>query len=295
MTHQDDWRNLTVAQLHERYEQEHYAPNMGQVLGDLARRSHETRERVVFEAFRYGPGPAEDGFWARPPDAGRDIVCFIHGGAWRGSRAEDYLYPAEWLCRHGLNYVALNFGTVLDFDGRLFPMVEQVGRGLAWVMRQAHAHGAAPRVHLLGHSSGAHLAACLAMLDWSQRVPEHPDALLQVQLCSGMYDLEPVSFSGRRSYLRLEAVERHALSPLHHHFDPRVPVTIACGENESPEFLRQSAAMAGKLRATGVPVQEAIGPGLNHFEVAGTLDSPEGFWGQLLVNRLTSTGPGGAR
>ncbi len=291
----EDWRNLTVAQLHERYEQANYAANTAEVMADLAARSAQTQDRLPFEHFVYGPEANEDGYWARPAAAARDVVCFIHGGAWRGGRAEGYLDPAEWVCGQGAHYVALNFSPVLDFQGRLFPMVEQLVRGLAWVIRRAGTLAAAPRIHLLGHSSGAHLAACVAMLDWSQIVPEHPEALMQAQLCSGMYDLEPVSYSARRSYLRLEAVERHALSPIGHHFSTRVPITIAYGEHESPEFLRQSRSMAEKLRNQGVPVKEAMGAGLNHFEVAATLGSPKEFWGELLASSLNAKAIGDVR
>lgn len=290
-----DWRKLSVEQLHRCYEQEHFAANMAEVVAGFAQRSQQVRATRSFETFRYGPEHAEDGLWARPdadsatPELAGDIVCFIHGGAWRTGKAESYLYPADWVCREGMHYVALNFGNVLDFQGRLFPMVEQLTRGLTWVICNAGSYGAVPRIHLVGHSSGAHLAACLAVLDWSVLVPEHPQALRDVLLCSGIYDLEPVSYSSRRTYLQLDPVEIHALSPYRQSFDPRVPIAITYGNQESPEFIRQSKALAQKLRAAGVPVREAMAEGLNHFEICGTFDCAEGFLGRFFMEGLRSS------
>ena len=283
----DDWRQLTVEQLTERYEQENYAPNMKAVLAGFAQQSEQARQVCRFEPFRYGTEAHEDGLWSRPSTAGGDVVVFVHGGAWRRGRAEDYLYPAPWINQAGMHYVSLNFANVLECQGQIFPMVRQVAQGLGWVMANAAAYGAAPRIHLVGHSSGAHLAACVATLDWNMRVPGHPDALRSLTLCSGTYDLEPVRHSGRSQYLRRDPTEVYALSPLYLQANPKVPVCLAVGEHESPEFLRHYRTMATKLQQAGVPLRHGIMPGVNHFEIFGTFGSAQGalaqFWHHSLV------------
>lgn len=281
-----DWKQLTVAQLREQYEQERYVPNQGEVLGGMARRSREVREAITVDAFRYGIEADETGWWCPPAGQGGEIVCLIHGGAWRGGRGENYLYPAPWITAGGRHYVSLEFGSALDFQGRIQPMVDQVRRGLSHVIRQAEARGASPRVHLVGHSSGAHLAACLATLDWRVLVPEYPDALRSMLLCSGSYDLEPVSHSGRREYLRLDAAEIQTLSPLRQVFDPRRPIFLTVGEHESPEFRRHYETLRHKLSQAGVPLREWVAPGLNHFEIIQTFDADGAlgrFWQESLA------------
>lgn len=290
----DDWRQLTVEQLTERYEQGNYAPNMKAVLAGFTEQSERVRQTHAFEAFRYGTEVHEDGWWCRPPRPGGDVVVFVHGGAWRRGRAEDYLFPASWVSAAGMHYVSLNFANVLDCQGHLYPMVRQVAQGLAWVIRQAQAYGAAPRVHLVGHSSGAHLAACVTALDWDVRVPEHPGALRSVLLCSGTYDLEPVRHSGRSQYLRLDPLEVHALSPLYLQANAKLPVCLAAGEHESPEFLRHYRTMASKLQQAGVPLRHTLVPGVNHFEVFGTFGSADGALARFWQDSLQALGVTGA-
>jgi arylformamidase len=74
---------------------------------------------------------------------------------------------------------------------RMDAIVAQVRAGLAWLHRQAPAHGCDPaRLHVAGHSAGGHLAAITLVTDWAGvGLPE--DMIKGVCAISGVFDLEP--------------------------------------------------------------------------------------------------------
>jgi len=50
-----------------------------------------------------------------------------------------------------------------------------------------------------------------------------------------------------------------------------MPIVLAYGTDESPEFQRQARDFAAALTAAGKRVQLLAGEGYNHFEIAETL------------------------
>ena len=50
-----------------------------------------------------------------------------------------------------------------------------------------------------------------------------------------------------------------------------VPVIVAYGTFETPEFQRQSRDFAAAVKAAGKPVQLLVAEGYNHFEIPETL------------------------
>src|SRR6267143_280071 len=152
------------------YDQAVYAPNRDQILARLAHTSELVRRRIgTPERFSYGKTPIEglDVYRTAKPNA--PICVFVHGGAWRAGLARDYAFPAETLVRAGAHFVALDFNNVLETNGDLMPMAEQVRRGIAWVHANAGKLGGDPaRLYVCGTSSGAHLSAVAATSDWTQ-------------------------------------------------------------------------------------------------------------------------------
>jgi arylformamidase len=132
-------------------------------------------------------------------------------------------------------------------------MVEDVVTACLW------AAGRGP-LHLSGHSSGAHVAAVVAT------DPRVGPLLRSVTLLSGLYDLEPALLSARGAYVRLDAAEALALSPIHHVHRIAAPVVLAYGEGESPEFIRQSRDFAARLGIKPILLE-----GTNHFATAYAL------------------------
>ncbi len=202
--------------------------------------------------------------------AGLPVLVFVHGGAWAWSRGWQHSPLAAHWARCG--------AVCVNVDYRLYPVADavdqatDVAHALAWVSEHAASYGGDPRrVFLMGHSSGAHVAALALLL--------HPAAAAAVagaiMLC-GVFDVRAhYAFEGARSLgggavrgvewlsplapacggvARFEAV-----SPLHLVSSGGGPVRVAA----LPPFTllhaaddvvvppSQSAAFAAALRAAG--------------------------------------------
>jgi arylformamidase len=269
----------TREELDRAYDQRAWAPNADEVIARYASASAEVRARVRREAdLRYGPTADEALDWFPTATAGAPVLVFVHGGAWRGGRREQYSFPAEPLVAAGAHYVALDFASIPRM--RLPEMAAQVQRGIAWVSANARRFGADPaRLHLAGHSSGAHLAAVAALAG--------PAPVVRSALCvSGTYDLRATMLSSRSAYIELSREEEDALSPSRHAGRLSCPVTIAFGEGESPEFRRMAVEFDAALREAGRPSELVVAPGLNHFEVLETLGRPDGLLARLVLRQM---------
>lgn len=290
-----NWKSLSVAELEQRYDQGVYAANAREVISWYTEQSQLVEVGLNGQKFQYGLNASEHGYWFKPSEPGRDIVVFIHGGAWRAGGARDYLFPAPWLVTQGLNFVCLNFDNVGVHGGQLFPMLNQLIAAIAWISRNHHQFDANRRMHIASHSSGSHLAACLAALDWNNLLPDARHLIQSVLLCSGIYDLEPVVHSKRREYLQLNPLEVHALSPIRHSANQTLKYLVVRGELESPEFVRQHDQYVAKLKKQGLEPIELVGPGLNHFEILTTFADPKGLMAKGFLELIKQWMPTSSR
>ncbi len=282
------WLDLDQKELDDAYDQSVYAPNQPQVTGRYATNSEVTRSRLgAPRRFAYGPAPAEglDVFAAKRPNA--PINVFVHGGAWRGGLAKNYAFLAELFVNAGAHFVVLDFASVAELGGNLLLMAEQVRRAVAWVRRHAAEFGGdAERIHVSGHSSGAHLAGTVLLTDWKKEFDLSADTLKGALLCSGMYDLKPVRLSARSSYVKFTDAMEDALSTQRHLARIGCPVIVAHGTQETPEFQRQTRDFAAALKVAGKAVQLLVGQGYNHFEMLETLASPYGLLGRAVLEQM---------
>lgn len=283
------WRDLDQAALDAAYDQRAYAPNLQQIIGRYASNSERARQRLGHpQRFSYGASAVErlDVYATQRTRA--PIQVFIHGGAWRTSTAADYAFPAETFVRAGAHWVVPDFAWVQDVGGSLLPLAEQLRRALTWIYRNASVFdGDADRIYVSGHSSGAHLAGVLLTTDWTGAAYRLPPDLIKGGLCcSGMFDLEPVSLSARRSYVNFTDAAIASLSPQRHIDRLRAPLVLAYGSLETPEFQRQSRDFGAAVRAAGKPVEVLIGRGYNHFEILETLANPYGLLGRAALEQM---------
>jgi arylformamidase len=270
------------------YDQAVYAPNREQLIRRRASDSAAARIRIgAPERVAYGTAEVEklDIYRAAPDRA--PIFVFIHGGAWRGGRAEDCAGPAEMLGAAGVCYVVPDFSWVQDAGGNLIVLADQVRRAIAWVYRNAARLGGDPsRLHVCGHSSGGHLAAVALTTDWKREF-DLPSDLIKGGMCiSGMYDLAPVRLSKRSTYVAFDDATVEALSPLRHLDQLRAPLVIAYGTCETPEFQRQNRDFAAAVAAAGKPVRLLVGEHYNHFELPETLGNPYGLLGRAALELM---------
>jgi arylformamidase len=289
-------------ELDDAYDQLVYAPNRDQLTKRRIINSAAARKRIGEPLrFAYGPTPVEglDVFCPTPSltsaasgrgkegDAGgAPVAIFVHGGAWRSGRSSDYSFVVEPFVRAGGNFVVLDFVSVEETGGSLFPMVEQVRRAIGWVYRNAAKFGGdCHRLYLISHSSGSHLAGCAVTHDWSKDgLPR--DIIKGATLSSGMYDLKPVRLSKRSAYVKFTDAMEHELSAIRHLDRLATPLTVSYGSYETPEFQRQTRDFAAAVKAAGKPLEVLVGEAYNHFEMLETLANPYGLLGRAVLGQI---------
>lgn len=239
----------------------------------------------------YGDGEKEtlDIFPATTaPDAAgpAPVLVFIHGGYWRALDKSDFSFVAPAFNAAGAAVVVPNYA--------LCPAVTvehicvQVARAVAWVWRNAAAHGFDPsRIALAGHSAGGHLVAMALSCRWKELGADLPAQPVTGALSiSGLFDLEPIRHTPMlQSDLHLTPASVARVSPA---FFPRPKgpkLFTTVGLDESDEFLRQNKLIRDQWGPTAVPVCETV-PGTNHFSVLNTLADPASRLHELALRLL---------
>ena len=282
------WLDMDQNELDDAYNQAVYAPNRDQILKRCARNSELVRQRLgAPRRHAYGSTSIEafDVFPTKAPDA--PVSIFVHGGAWRGEVARDYAYPPEMMVNAGAHFVVLDFINVIEAQGDLMPMAQQVRRAVAWVYKNAKNFGGDPeRIYVSGHSSGGHLAGVILTTDWPKDFGLPPTVVKGGVFASGMYDLKPVRLSRRSSYINFTDAMEQALSSQRHLDKLNAPVSLVYGTLETPEFQRQTRDFAAALKAAGKPVALSVMEGYNHFEVMEQLASPYSLFGRAVLEQM---------
>ena len=283
------WLDMDQAELDAAYDQIKYAPNLPQITRRYGTNSDAARTRLgAPRRLSYGSSPIEALDIYATSKANAPIHIFIHGGAWRGGLAKDFGYPAELFVHAGAHYVVPDFINVVEANGNLMTMAEQVRRAVAWVYRNAQTFGGDPnRIYVSGHSSGGHLAGVVLTTDWRKEFDLAADLVKGGLCCSGLFDLKPVRLSFRSSYVKFTDETEQALSPQRHLDKLNTPLVLAYGSLETPEFQRQSRDFAAAVKAAGKPVQLLVGEGYNHFEIPETLASPYGVLGRAVLAQMS--------
>jgi arylformamidase len=260
------------------YKQEVYEPLMQRVSDRLASNSAAVRERLGKpQRVAYGPTAIEKLDIYRTERAKAPIFLFIHGGTWRSGSASEAGYAAEMFVKAGAHYVAIDFAAVQRVNGDLGVLTAQVRRAIAWVYQNAVRFDGDPaRLYIGGHSSGGHLCAVALATDWPAEFGLPADAVKGGLSMSGLYEMEPVRLSWRRTYIAFTDEMADAMSPQRHLDKLAAPVVVSFGTFETPEFQRQGRDFAAAVKAAGKPVELVEARNYHHNEMAETLGNPYG-------------------
>lgn len=269
------FREYTQAELDAQYDQATLVPDISEYHSQWQELSSEAHKLFKVQAdLAYGEGARErlDYFEAREP--GSPLAVFYHGGAWTRHAKELFGYPALSLIPNGFAFASVEFDLVPQV--RLETQVAQAQAAFAWLVNNAERLGHDPtRIFVMGHSSGAHLAAMVITTDWKAKLGR-PTPVAGGVLASGLYDLEPVQLSARNSYLDLTTKQAWTLSPVHRLPSAPCPLVVAWGEAELDEFRRQSRSLATAWRRKDGACNAFELPGANHFDMSLEFCDAEG-------------------
>jgi arylformamidase len=239
---------------------------------EMSRRTRAARPPLLTASYGEGPLRTLDVFAAggRGGGAGAPVHVFVHGGGWRMLTRAESSYVADGLCDAGIVVVAISYPLLPDatLDG----IAADVSASLLWVRDHAREIGGDPgRIHVSGHSAGAHLAA-MAVCDQGRGLPS--SMIRSAVLLSGNYDLEPLRLSARNRILKLDPAAVARNSPALAVPGAGTDVVIGWGERESGQYQAQGRELAEGWRRHGLACTELVLPGLNHLEVPLELGRP---------------------
>jgi arylformamidase len=281
------WLDLDQRELDDAYDQSVYAFNARNIAERQAANNAQALSAIGKpERVAYGPTEIEklDIYKTKRPNA--PTLIFIHGGAWLSGRSANFAVYAEPFIKAGANFIAVDFDSVRDTNGDLFPLVDQCRRAVAFVYRNAASFGGNPdALYLCSRSSGSHLAGCVLITEWA-KLGLPPNVLKGAVLGSGMYDLKPVRMSKRGAYVKFTDEMEQQLSAQRHIDKINTPIVLAHGTLETPEFQRQSRDFAAALGAAGKPVQLLVAKGYNHYEVGETIGHPYAVLGRAAMEMM---------
>lgn len=226
----------------------------------------------------YGPHPRQRLDVYRPastaPAGGWPVVVFFYGGSWNNGERGSYAFVGEALAARGI--------LTLVADYRLYPEVrypaflQDSAAALAWALGHAQGLGGNPqRVFVMGHSAGGYNAAMLALdARWLAPTGHAPRELAGWMGLAGPYDFLPI--------------ENPDVKPVFFHPDvpPGTQPLSHAGAGAPPSFLgaaasdrlvdpqRNSAALAARLQAAGVPVVFRRYDRVGHMTLIGAFGRP---------------------
>ena len=236
----------------------------------------------------YGPTEIEKLDLYSTDRANAPIHVFTHGGSWRYGDAASVHFLAEMFIDSGAHFISVDFTNVIETQGDLFPLVDQVRRAVAWVYENASGFGGDPnQIHVSGHSSGGHLAGVVLTTDWENDFGMPADIVKGGLCSSGMYDLYPVSLSIRSTYVNFTDDVVSALSPIRNLEKLLAPIIVSHGSLETPEYQRQAREFANTVQAHGKRATYLVGEGYNHFEILDTLGNPYGLLGRAVLQQMS--------
>lgn len=283
------YRDLDQQALDFQYDNQAQVPDPKRYLDWYDTASAAARSRVAHVSdIAYGALPDQRLDIFRPGDTAendrRPVVVFVHGGAWRHLDRARSCFAAETFTARGALFVAVGFSR-MPAAGSLDEMVMQVRTALAWLWSHIESHGGdRSRIHLIGHSSGAHLGAMVMTTDWPRLFGIPAAVVRSAVLVSGIYDLEPVRLSYRNEMLKLDRAAELRNSPCRNlPTGDAAPLLIAYGEFDTAEFKRQAQAFEAVWQRCHVNSRLVELKGLNHYECAETLVDADSALSRLAI------------
>lgn len=285
-----NWRRLGSEDLEAQFNPRMAVPDFQRHFIGWTERSAAAKARINGEYdIRYGAGKLQTLDLHRPSNdnGSAPLVLLVHGGYWRGLDKDTMTFAAEPFLAAGGVVANLNYDLCPAVS--LDTIVRQMQEALAFCAGRAAEWGAdAARLHVIGHSAGAHLAAMMAAAPWPADLPA-PPSIASLGLVSGVYDLEPVLHVSVNADIRLDDAMARRNSVMG--FPPRLngilrgPVLVAAGDAEPEGWQAQSVDFHQACRDAGTPAHLMRINGANHFDILYPLVDPAKPLGNHLLRQ----------
>ncbi len=230
----------------------------------------------------YGPSPAQQlDFYPAPGTRPHRLVLFLHGGSWTGGNQ----HPggrrlAATLNQAGYSLASVGYRLVPETD--VGGAVTDAAQAAAYLLGHADQFGLDPnRFAVMGHSSGAHMAALLGTdQSYLRRAGVDPAKLYTVIALDGVFDVavNVTHFPSetRREVFGSDPALWHRYSPVDHVKEMGAhPEFCLLNEDTNPRFVEQEHLFETVLRSHGEKVRTEVAPGLKHAQLMSLFETDQ--------------------
>lgn len=224
----------------------------------------------------YGPMPRQKlDIWAPKDKAAqpRDVVVFFYGGSWNSGDRALYGFAGRALAERGYLVVIPDYRLVPEVR---FPgFVEDGAAAIAWVQAHAAQYGGNPaRIHVMGHSAGAHIAALLSLdPQWLAKAGARKDSIKSFVGLAGPYDFVPFTSDASKAAFGF-LKDPSPTQPIHFVRADAPPMLLMTGDVDETVKPRNSRVLADALRRKGAKAATLIYPRLAHSGIVMALARP---------------------
>jgi arylformamidase len=240
----------------------------------------------------YGPGHAQRLDIYLPNDeSARDLPIFvnIHGGAWRWGYKEWMGLNAPPIIDAPAIYVSVEYA--LSPAARHPTQLDDCTAAVAWVRKNIGRYGGDQnRIHIGGHSAGAHLAALLTLRrDRLERFGLPQDVIKACLICSGAYDFRDPAIYGlpaKNAFLDdflASPTDAGDASPISWVSGNTTPFFVTWGENDRDDAKITAPAFLTALREQPGRAEGYMFPLLDHYWMHLAQQSANNLWVKTVV------------
>ncbi|MDM4770020.1 alpha/beta hydrolase [Solimonas sp. SE-A11] len=208
------------------------------------------------------------------PEGARNapVVVFFYGGRWSEGDKQEYRFVGQALASRGIVAVVPNYR---KYPQVRFPtFVEDGAQAVKWARNNAAAYGGNPeQLFVMGHSSGAHIAAMLALNEsYLKKVGGSRSWLRGMIGLAGPYNFLPITDPVLRDIFG--PPERFEQSqPIFFADGQNPPLLLLHGENDQIVWPDNTRSLAKAVANAGGPVETVIYPKMSHTLIIGAFGS----------------------
>ena len=207
------------------------------------------------------------------------VVIFLYGGRWSEDSKDQYKFVGQALTSQG-------FITVIP-DYRKYPQVrfptfvQDAAKAVKWTHDNIQKYGGNPRkIFIMGHSSGAHLAAMLALNEEYLKAVGGSRSWLRGMIgLAGPYDFLPLTAPDLRDMFG--PPDRYELSqPILFTDGKNPPLLLLHAEDDETVLIKNTLNLARAVAKAGGPVETLIYPKVgcpalnSHYCIVATIAAP---------------------
>jgi acetyl esterase/lipase len=210
------------------------------------------------------------------------VVVFFYGGSWQYGSKADYRFVGQALAAQGLIVAIVDYR--LHPEARFPGFVEDGAKAVAWVQANIAAHGGDPgRIHLLGHSAGAHIAALLALdRRYLAAAGVEADDLAAMIGLAGPYDFLPIRSPSIKAVFAVPDLAQ--TQPITFARAGAPPLLLLTGDQDETVDPGNSDRLARAVAAAGGQARAQHYPRLGHVGIVLALAAPTRWIAPVLAD-----------